>query len=177
MRPFQHWLHAQVLRWAWQCGTHHVAITLACPRAECVTGVPFLTSVQVYCCDNRYIQDRLGQHMQQACSFSALVGPLTALADHLPRVVGCASGPEKVLTFDPGQALVGPDGQHSHSGLHQPSGQYLLLSPVTTHLPPPSLEIEVSAGHSHTGHLQSCSGLALTTGYASGEWRLHPQMD
>lgn len=57
-----------------------------------------------------------------ACSFRALVGPLTALADQLPRVVGCASGPEKVLTFDPGQAPFGPDEQHSDSGLHQPSG-------------------------------------------------------
>ncbi len=30
MRPFQHWLHGRVPRWAWQHGTHRVQVTPAC---------------------------------------------------------------------------------------------------------------------------------------------------
>ncbi len=34
MRPLQHWLHSQVPRWAWHCGTLRVGITQQCCRSH-----------------------------------------------------------------------------------------------------------------------------------------------
>lgn len=48
--------------------------------------------------------------LRTVCTASHSTGTSTA-------VVGSAVNPEEVLTIDPGQECVGPDGQHSDSGL------------------------------------------------------------
>ncbi|KAL0172912.1 hypothetical protein M9458_033223, partial [Cirrhinus mrigala] len=163
MRPLQHWLHTRVPRWAWCQGTFHVNITPSChktlsPWTDIVflrSGVPLETSVQTHRCHHRCFQDRLGCHVQQACSFRGLDGPPTALAHQLPGVFGSASSPEEVPTFDSGQACVGLPaisccGANTDSGLcvpltfransHSPlSGEGHNLAPTPRSLEPPPM--------------------------------------
>ncbi|KAL0147254.1 hypothetical protein M9458_057440 [Cirrhinus mrigala] len=126
------------------------------------------TSVQMHHCYHRCFQDRLGRCVQRECSFRGLDRPPAALAHQLPGVVGSASSPEEVPTFDSGQACVGPVRQHSDCGLHQPPGRCTLLSHVTTSLPSPAVEptqTQVSACHSHSGRSQSHGRFSVTTGF------------
>lgn len=76
------------------------------------------TDVQMHCCNNRCFRDRLGCCVQWVCGFRGLDRPLAALVYQLPRVVHSAFGLEEVLSIDSGQASLGPDGQHSDSGLY-----------------------------------------------------------
>lgn len=99
---------------------------------------------------DRHLQDRLGCRVQRACSFGLLDRTPSALAHQLPRVAGCVIGPEDSSDVDPGQAPVGPEGQHSDSGVYKSPGRDTLSSHVTTRPPSPPLEsamTEITACH------------------------------
>lgn len=117
IRPLQHWLHAPNPKWAWCCGKHCMAITQEC---HCKFSLG-----RIFCfyrhCSNRCFQDRLGCYVQWACSFGDLDRSPSALEYHLPRVIGCASRFEEVLTVVSGQACASLDRQHSNGNLYHPA--------------------------------------------------------